>query len=85
MQSRREQLRIDGDIPSPVRLKKLFSTPVVSKVEVMKAEDKEMGSRMEVLQEQYTSWTGQCQWHDQCHNENEIEKMHRAHKHSLCW
>ena len=78
-------MRIDGDIPSPVRLKKLFSIPVVSKVEAINTEENGIGSQLEDLQEQYTSWTGQCQWRDQCHNENEIEKMHRAHKHTLCW
>ena len=75
-------MRNDGDIPSPVRLKKVLPMSVVSK-DVLNTEDNEMVSQSECLEEQYTSWTSQRQWRDQCHNENAVEKMHCAHKHSL--
>ena len=78
-------MRNDGDIPSPVRLKKLLPMLVVSKLEVMNTDNDGMGSQLEGLQEQCTSWTSQRQRRDQCHKENAVEKMHCAHKNLLCW
>lgn len=76
----------DEDLPSPVRLKKLLPMPVVSKrLTIEDTEYAEMDSQSKGLQEQRTSWTGQCQRREQCHKGNGIHKMHRAANQLLCW
>lgn len=50
VQSTLEQVRNEGEIPSPVRLKNLLPIPVVSKLEVTDKKDNAIGFQLEGLQ-----------------------------------